>query len=113
MVKTGVLFDTNRTLQKTNLDTGCSLLLNRCSVTAHNTFCPPCVKGPNNGYEGDFPLAFENMKKHLSVFYYRTQNLQSSFSISSHDAFENADLRRVLNACHVAQSPWRLFVVQW
>ena len=35
------------------------------------------------------------MKKHLSVFYYRTQNLQASFSISFHDAFENADLRSV------------------
>ena len=35
----------------TNFDTECSLLGSRCSVTARTIFCPPCVKGPNNGYE--------------------------------------------------------------
>ena len=59
----------------TNFDVDCSLRLSRCSVTAHNTFCPLCVKGANNGYGGDlkssFPLAGEKMKKYLSVFYYR------------------------------------------
>ena len=35
----------------TNFDADCSLLGSRCSVTAHTTFCPPFVKGPNNGYE--------------------------------------------------------------
>ena len=86
----------------TNFDTECSLLGSRCSVTARTTFCPPCVKGPNNGYEGDFksyfPLLTKKWKTSFCV-------LLSSYSISSHDAFENADLRSVLNACHVSQSP--------
>ena len=46
----------------TNFDADRSLLLNRCSVTAHNTFCP-CVKGPNNGYEGDLKSSLPLLAK--------------------------------------------------
>ena len=47
----------------TNFDTECSLLGSRCSVTARTIFCPPCVKGPNNGYEGDFESSFPLLTK--------------------------------------------------
>ena len=47
----------------TNFDADCSLLGSRCSVTAHTTFCPPCVKGPNNGYEGDLKSSFPLLTK--------------------------------------------------